>query len=330
MKLLDQRTDISRAFLVKTASRLHDKELASNLLKIAEKSPDDAGGFSCYACEDGMLFPVDSKEQTMLSRLYFNGQRGMFTEKTAAAIDSTLSVYEQLYGIEGDFSLAGLCKTASAETHELLPGYSVRGTAGLKRAEREFMEKQAKMSIQDRVEFSSNFIKAASDNGLGVPEDIARYGGSYSCDFDRLQSALRLRKIASKRAGKDGAPFDKLASEIKSDFIKTASQEDLAGLAGRIQRLDEGFGFDSPWYDSRMPNAWQAVFNVKTAEETSPGDSSNKSKSPESMTKADVVARFGEDALDEIENENGDIDYGKLKEIIKLFGGDDGHGKDRN
>lgn len=320
MKLLDQRTDVSRAFLVKTASRLHDKDLASELLKIAEECGNDT---SCYACEDGMLFPVDSREQTMLSRVYFNGQRGMFTKEAAEEIDRTLSVYEKLYDIDNDFTLAGLRKTASEERHELLPGYNVRGKGGIQRAGREFMEKQAKMSIQDRVEFSSNFMKCASDNGVDIPESIKQYGGGYGCDYERLQSALRLRKIAAKRAGKDSAPFEKFASEIKSSFVKTASYEDLASIAGSIQKLDEAFGFDSPWYDSRMPNAWQAVFN-KTAEEAFAGKDEEKAKSPESMTKADVVARFGEDALDEIENENGEIDYAKLKEVIKLFGGSNG------
>ena len=322
MRLLDQRTDVSRAFLVKTASRLHDKDLASELLKMAEDCGSDT---SCYACEDGMLFPVDTREQTMLSRVYFNGQRGMFTKEAAEEIDRTLSVYEQLYGIDNDFSLRqmGMRKTASEE-HELLPGYKVRGNDGLKRAGREFMEKQAKMSISDRVEFSTNFTKVAADSDVDIPEAIQQYGGGYGCDYERLQSALRLRKIAAKRAGKDGAPFDKFASEIKSDFIKTAAYEDLASIAGSIQKLDEAFGFDSPWYDSRMPNAWQAVFNVKTAEEMFAGKDEEKAKNPEAMTKADVVARFGEDALDAIEDENGEIDYARLKEVMQLFGGEDG------
>lgn len=320
MRLFDQRTDVSRAFLVKTASRLHDKDLASELLKIAEECGSDT---SCYACEDGMLFPVDSREQTMLSRVYFNGQRGMFTKEAAEEIDRTLSVYEQLYGITGDFTLSGIRKTASEESHELLPGYSVSGASGLKRASREFMEKQAKMSIQDRVEFSTNFVKCASENSVDVPEAIQQYGGGYECDYERLQSALRLRKIAAKRAGKDGTAFDKFASEIKQSFIKNASYEDLSGIAGQIQKLDETFGFDSPWYDSRMPNSWQAVFN-KVAEEVFAGKDEEKTKNPESMTKADIVARFGEDALDAIEDENGEIDYARLKEVMKLFGGEDG------
>lgn len=325
MKLLDQRTDVSRAFLVKTASRLHDKDLASKLLKIAEECGNDT---SCYACEDGMLFPVDSREQTMLSRVYFNGQRGMFTKEAAEEIDRTLSVYEKLYNIDNDFSLAGLRKTASEENHELLPGYNVRGKGGIQRAGREFMEKQAKMSIQDRVEFSSNFMKCASDNGVDIPESIKQYGGGYGCDYERLQSALRLRKIAAKRAGKDGTPYEELAGKLTKVAVDNSSQEELAGLAGFMQKMDQDYGFDSPWYDSRMPNAWQAVFN-KTAEEMVANKDEEKTKNPESMTKADVVARFGEDALDEIENENGEIDYAKLKEVIKLFGGSNG-GNDNN
>ena len=133
MRLLDQRTDVSRAFLVKTASRLHDKNLASELLKMAEECGSDT---SCYACEDGMLFPVDTREQTMLSRVYVNGPRGMFTKEAAEEIDKTLSVYEQLYGIDNDFSLAGIRKTAAEESHELLPGYSVKGKSGVQRASR--------------------------------------------------------------------------------------------------------------------------------------------------------------------------------------------------
>ncbi len=122
------------------------------------------------------------------------------------------------------------------------------------------------------------------------------------------------------KTGKDGAPYEELAVKLTKVAVDNSSQEDLAGLAGFMQKMDQSYGFDSPWYDSRMPNAWQAVFN-KTAEEAFAGKDEEKAKAPESMTKADVVARFGEDALDEIEDENGAIDYAKLKEVIKLFGG---------
>ena len=323
MTLLDQRTDTSRAFLVKTASRLHDRNLASKIMKIAEDSSAPA---SHFACSDGLLFPVDSREQTMLSRMYFNGQRDMFNEKTAAEIDSTLTAYENLYGIYDDFSLLGLRKTAAQETYELLPGYKVRGAGGLKQAKFEFMEKQAKMAIEDRVSFSMNFIKAASEEGMDVPEKILQYGGEYACDYDKLQSGMRLRKIAAKRAGKDGSAYEKLADMLTKEAMDKASQEDLACIAGQLQGMDESFGFDAPYYDSRMPNAWNTVFNTKTAEETGTDSGTANAKNPESMTKADVIARFGEDALDAIENENGDIDYKRLKEVIRMFDGGQGDG----
>ena len=111
--------------------------------------------------------------------------------------------------------------------------------------------------------------------------------------------------------------------------MEKASQETLAGIAGRLQAMDESFGFDRPYYDSRMPNAWQAVFNTKTAEETFTDKNTEKQKSPESMTKADIVARFGDDALDAIEDENGEIDCERLKNVIRMFGGESGHA-DRN
>lgn len=316
MSIKDQHSDKSRALLVKCASRLNDQKLAEQVL--AAGLEKKASTSNEYAWEDASLFPVGTPEETAVSRVYFNGQREKIASAIADKIDARLSAFEELHGIHGDFSLRKLEKKAADDAIELLPGYTVHGDAGLEKAGKEFIEKKAQLSISDRAKFANAYIKEAAMRGLRTPDEIVQYTGMYSCDPDMLSQALSLRKTACWRAGMDGRPFVDLAEALgKADVQKATFQEKVA-MTETIGALDAKFGLDSPYYDNRLPNAWESVFNTKTAEDD---DASAVKIDPQSMTKADIAARYGDEAVDALDDGHGNIDRDRLAKVVQMLGG---------
>lgn len=86
---------------------------------------------------------------------------------------------------------------------------------------------------------------------------------------------------------------------------------ELAKLASYIDAMDEQFGVTKRY---TLPDGLHTVFRVKTAEENTEHDVS-------SLSKSDIVARYGEGILEEVEDDDGNIDKERLKEIVgKILG----------
>lgn len=323
MTIRDQRSDTSRAVIIKLANRLCDQNLAAEAVHVALQGDQLRGARkTVYASEARELFPLGSVEDVLLSRVYFTGQREKLAAEEAARIDDKIAAYETLYGLNIDCALAPVEKLASEEekTAQLLEGFSVSGEEDLVKSGEEFSQRYLQLAMEDRLDFSREYVKTASEWGVSepVPAVISAYAGEAACDPELLKQQLMFRKAAALRTGKPGTEYVKLAKLLEDVDFTSASQEEKMNLAEAIHSLDAQYGFTKRAYDRHMPDAYRIVFNtIKQAEEDSDKPAG---KSPSEMTKADIIARFGDGALDELENENGGIDYTRLTELMSLFG----------
>lgn len=321
MKLMDQRTDKSRAFIVKIASRMLDKNVADEVIKIATSVLPEAET-SSYGYERGMLFPTGSREDTILSRVYFEGQRTKLASEDIESIDERLKAFEGLFGIDMDFGIAELKKAATVKLAELLPGYFVEtDERSLRDAQYKFFEKCSNLSIEDRCQFAENFIKEAEEAGAAIADGMRVYAGQADCDYNKLREQLFFRKAAADRVLADGTAYIKLAEELAAVDLDNATREEKVALYKTVLAQDMATGLNSPRFDNQIPDAWRVVFNtVKKAEDAQLEPDSGNVPHVRSLTKADIIGRYGEDALEEVEDENGDIDYDRLKGVMQLFG----------
>lgn len=272
-------------------------------------------------------FPVHTPEDTALSKLYFDHQRSSMEPKIAEAIESTLGTFCNLHGIpESAFTYhEGSTKTASENSHtaidpiELLPSRNICKVASVQDLDsiaHMFTSAYNRLAVPERVEFCHNFVKAASAlNYSEFPTLIAKYASATDTDLDNMQSMLETRALLAQRCGKTGDGYTKLASMVDEIEVKPSPAE-LKKLAETIHDLDSAHGFDAPKYDRHIPDAFVSVFN-KLAE----GDVEDKEKIKlEKMDKPAIIARFGVGVLEEVEDEDGEIDYDRLKEITKTIG----------
>lgn len=319
----DQRTDRSGAVLVKIAKRMNDQNLAESamnlLFSMDRKAPLDKTA----------SFPTDTPEDTLLSRIYFEGQREKFAADMAAKIDSRLRTFEILHGVEADVSMRPLEKKASGEQKcfELLPQCKVACVNDLVQAGRDFSSGYRGLASHERVTFAENFVKVAFDMGADVPEEIKLYAGVDVVPRPDMAEQILLRKVAMDRMGEDSSGYAVLATQLRQCDVNSFSREELRKLASAISFADEACDLEGGKLGKTIPDAWHSVMRVKTAEEVMAeakcaGDRARTAEEvASSMGKADVIGRFGPGVLEELEDADGNIDTSRLAELIELFGG---------
>lgn len=320
--IIDQNSDVSLAVLRKFASMLSDKEFGDTVWAMSNERAADVGlhkvaSSKKFAFPEASLFPVDTERDTILSKVYFDGQRQKLAADLADRVSSRLSTYLDLYGVPDCFGVH-IEKTASAQQDFtprcLMPStgmYKVATVANLNSAYEDFDKNLPKYSLAERVEFSKEFAKVATTiRKQSLPSTVQRYCGVMDTDLDNVRTLLHIRKVAALRAGKSGAEYEKLASALED--VTGPTKEELEKLACTINDLDEAYGFTSPKYDRKMPDAYALVFNKEAAitEET------GEAPEPKAMTKADVISRFGLDAVEALEDEDGELDEDKLKLLL--------------
>lgn len=303
MPILDQRTDRSGSYLVKLAAQLVDQKLAGELVD---------SFFHMDRPVTGEAFPVSSAEDVRFSRLYFEGQREKIAADEAEKIDNKLSVYEALYGVSSNYEFKPKMAKVAAQTVSLLPSVKVASVAELNQAGTDFSNGLNDLSFEDRVTFSQNFTKCAWCNEVSIPEDVCLYAGYNVEQNEHLEEYLRLRKVACDRAGKDGSSYEKLADLLSG---KTLEDDDLMKLACAVYEADKKNGLTQRKYDKKLPDAWHSVFQCKQAEEQEAEDGEH----PEDLSKADIIARFGDGAIDAVQNDEGEIDKKRLAQVMRLF-----------
>lgn len=278
-----------------------------------------------FALAELRKFPVNSSGDTLLSKLYFEHQRHLLSEAVAEQVGDRLSTYLNLYNLpeevfdtegeeDAEVKLAG-------EPLYLLPEYHlcrIADKGDLVKAARLFEREITKLPIPQRVEFSQNYVKAASDHGLSeLPRDIAKYASCLDTDLGTTKYLLEMRATAVRRMGGDPASYVKLASLLGSIEV-APEREELSKLAGLIYDLDATHGLDAPAYDRKLPCAYSTVFNKEAEELDKQADDTLRSFAD--LTKAELVARYGDDLVAEVEDEDGEVDYDHLKDLLQRSG----------
>ena len=307
-KIQDQYTDRSGSTLVKIASKLANEDDARTVVGLLfgmEDRLSKTAGRASFSC--------DTIEDTILSRVYFEGQKHLMKEAEAQAIDNRLAVREALYGI-GIPEFAPEPVIEKRASVELLPGVAVSSMEELEKLGEDFDQNYRQLDYQDRVRFAQAYVKLAEE----LPEAVCLYSGTCIELRPDVAEQLHLRKVACDMAGKDGSAYMKLAEVLKGWGDQPVTEEDLTKLAETVFILDEQTGLSGVSYDKRLPDAWHAM--LKTANEN---ESSLSDEPTPIMDRSDIISRFGEAALDEVENPDGSINQERLKQIMQLFGEDE-------
>lgn len=315
MQIMDQQTDRSQAGFLKIAATLQDTGVADFIKKrfsaFGEKSqaPKDK-----FADAENKRFPVDTPENTILSKLYFDHQKASLPEAYAKTVGDKLKTFATLHGIPFSLFAKTEEKTAAAPPRfSLLDGIpEVSSAEELSLAGQAFEAQHAKLAMMDRVSFSKAFMKAAEELDLKkYPQAIAKYAACLDTDLNNVRSMLEYRAIAAQREGKDGSGYRKLASAVSTD-VNIDGAESLEKLAQTIHALDEHLGFDAEKYDRKFPDAYSVVF-CKQAE-----DAATES-TPTSYTKEEIVRLLGDEALVTVTKDDGSIDQDKAAKLVKTF-----------
>ncbi len=100
--VVDQQTDTDFKIFYKIASRISE----GLMVQVLDATEIDYSFFSkiaanMFADQDNRQFPVDTRENTILSRLYFDAQADQFSEKTAADIQARLDTFLELHNCSG-------------------------------------------------------------------------------------------------------------------------------------------------------------------------------------------------------------------------------------
>lgn len=318
MKFVDQQADRSQSMFTKIMAVVHNAELAAfiskNFSAFGEKNSASSDKF---ADPVNRLFPMDTAANAALSKLYFDYQRKGMPQEYASKIADKIKTMLQLHGLPFGMFPSFQEKTATVQFYHLMDGIpEVSSAEELVQAGSAFEAQHTKLAMMDRVSFSKGFMKVAREFGLKeFPKSITKYAACLDTDLNNVRSMLEYRALAATREGKDGCGYTKLAGVLEK-VGSVDSAEALEKLAWTIHSIDEQLGFDAAKYDRKFPDSFGVVF-CKQAEDTDSEDDQ-----PSALTKAQIVQAIGEDGLQAVTLENGDINQEKAAKLIKRFTGE--------
>jgi hypothetical protein len=314
--IIDHRHDPSQKLLYVATEKLADKSFAKDAREMINIVSDQVKTAESvvYADSENSLFPVSSLEDVILSKLYFDAQREKLAEHQEVSLSEKIATYLELFSVpESLFEYVQ--EKEAQDTGAIAPRYllpslklcKVASVNDLEKAASLFTKEAGKLEVSQRVEFASNFIKAATDLGSQeYPRSIAKYAGILDTDMENLQAMLEYRAAAASWKNMDGSSYLKLAFDLKR-IDQPPTQNECVKLAETIHKLDEHLGFTDPEYDNKLPCAYSVVFN-KEAVDTAGSDEPVP-------TKAEIVAKYGDGILEAVEDEEGNIDMDKLKQL---------------
>ena len=323
--IIDQYNDKGQYLLIKIFGG--DSGTSGDITKLASSLADISKIASeKFAWADFRKFPVDTQDNVILSKMYFDNQINKIPPEYRIKIAQKLDTYIDLFNIPeeifvtkvGEGTSTTLVKEA-VEVRYLLPKVGlckVASLTDLDKANDVFNIEYKKLNVGDRVEFAKNFMKCANSFKFkGTPSQaIVKYASMMDTDFDKMRSLLDVRVAAANRIGKSGKEYTKLAEVLDQETIQGATSEDLEKLANIILDIDNAHGFDHTKYDKVMPDAYGVVFNKEAM------DLSDESQEAGAeLKKADIVGKYGHGILEEVEKSDGSIDKERLSTIAKKF-----------
>jgi hypothetical protein len=331
---IDQQNDKGRKTLFSLVGDIENTEL-KNKLKNTHFDPNSITNAKNkdFALPGRRKFPVNTPENAILSKAYFEYQKDSIPQTEAKQIAKTLNTGLALHKVAAD---QFVYKQKEAQAPEklpeletpmtLLPEYDfckVANAQDLTMAQKMFDAGSANLCLADRVEFSKNFVKAAEDLGFNIKsEGILKHAGTLDFDAVHTAYALELRSGLANRKGNATGQYIKLAESLQQ-CEDTPTPEDLHKLAGVITDLDSLAGITEKDYDKGLGTPYDAVFVQKEAstEGSDLPQLPDADTSLKGMSKADIVGQYGEDVLEIVEQPDGKVDYDALKNVMRLSKG---------
>lgn len=313
--LVHQGNDKSGAVLVKIASRIQDRSIAEQILHLFF-----SGQCKCAAEAGGL--PVDTPEDLIVSCAYLEGQRESLSSETAQAMDEKLDIWANLHGMTRPHieMLPCMSKRASM-SFELFPGVTVSSKEALIRAGADFAANRRHMGLEERFQFAENFVEAASEYGVKVPDAVAVYVPGLVEVCPDVESRMALRKSAALMTGASGAEYGALELALR-ERGEELNIPLAVKLASQVRELDRRYGLGEMYIPSRrrraagtLEDAWEAVFQVKKAEQPEQVHIMGRE---EPLDKAAIVSRYGAGALEIVERKDGSIDLSALKKLQRM------------
>ena len=253
-----------------------------------------------FAWRDRRLFPIDTCEQAILSRLYMEKQAHI-PDSVKVQCDKALDIY----GVKLDLTV----KTASEPEPQGRSATEVRQTADA------LVANNRVLGVEEKAKLAAALVKEAVDLGVPLPSLVLRSAGTTMMDSARLKDWIEARKEATEDPLMKEA-FEKLAAVVDTQPALVGERNELLKLADTLAELDQAAGLERH-YGKRLPDPLESVFNTeKIADDMV--DLAGKQVPLQTMSQIDPEVYkdvIGEDLTGEFVNE-GEIDPGMLKVIL--------------
>lgn len=301
MKYIDQTSDRSGATIVKLASRMEDQALAQHVLDVFFDPNRDKE-------YEGQM---KTAEDTLLSSVYFEGQKNDLPFEEANRMQTKIAAMKTLFEIRENFSMRPekIKKTASEFVES--PRQTMKKIAEI------LVDRHGNGETYGTCSKAAElYTKLAEEVGENVPDTIKLYSLNGLEKNAHIIDNIRLHKYACLRNGlnhKQYTDFMKQANKIADNDVVS-----LRKLALAIDNMDSDCNIRNTVSGKHVPNGLETVFQVKQAHIKTAEEQNNDLKN---IDKATIVARFGENSLNEIENPDGSINQDRLKAVSRLFGG---------
>lgn len=300
--------------------------------------------------------PINSYDDLVLTKLYFKDQKNNIPSDIYKKADATLDALLNIYNIPDSYFTWGseLDKVADDNGINdlityLLPDeqlFPVYNKEDLMKVASIYTDNENNFLLNQKIEFSRNFVRKALEfNDTNIPANIAKYASALDTDFASTYQYIEKRaNWIDVHCTNEESTVTKLRN-LASDILKIAQlpeKEQLAykddinslnKLAYHIAEVDARVGIGDKQYRKKIfPDAFGTIFNKVagdvigrgyTANDT-PGEySQNRSDKVSILNdvdKATIVATFGDEVLEDLEDSNGELDQERAKKLLVQTG----------
>lgn len=299
--VFDQFSDPSFKQLFKLACEYPE------VLRLAEKADMDfeknaQRSDESFAWRDQRMFPIDTCEQAILSRLYIEKQAAIIPDVVRQQCEKALALYD----VNLDLTVT---KIAEEPAPRRRSAEEVRQTANA------LISNTKVMDVEEKAKLAVALVKEAVDLGLTLPALVLKSAGATMMDSARMKDWIEARKEATEDPFMKEA-FEKLAMVVDSQPELVGERNELLKLANVIAELDMAAGLERH-YGKTLPDPVETVFNTEKIAD----DMVDVAGRQVPLTKLMQVAPqdyrdiFGEDLSEEFIRDE-EIDPGLLKVIM--------------
>jgi hypothetical protein len=211
-----------------------------------------------FAWPEKRAFPINNREQTMLSYAYSKLDNNV-PKHVRAEINKAASIYE--------IDITTLDKVASersAPEYYLLPDkkrYKVASAEDVTHLESILLEKWATVPTSDLETMSSRLVKVAEALGIEVNPVFYKKAGKTLTDTKKFQEAVEVREhLATKAASSYASTYAKIAEAFNDMDAYISEPEYQCKLVRIISETDKVAGFTPNKY---VPSPHDAVYNTE-------------------------------------------------------------------